>query len=147
MKILVIFGLLVAYTQATSEPVTVQNRIKQAQIACIQENGWDANEIKELSKNDILPEDNDKFNNFVYCYWKKLDVIDENGVINVPQIKIMIPHLIRDRYPNISENDAAELADRAVAECKGKTSTANSFGQSCVQLRNCVVRYVKERQD
>lgn len=54
--------------------------------------------------------------------------------------------MIRDRYPNISENDAAQLADQAFDECNAKTP-ATVTGQNCIQLRNCIVKYVKDRQN
>ncbi|KAF2892515.1 hypothetical protein ILUMI_13659 [Ignelater luminosus] len=147
MKIFVILGLFVAYTQATSEPITVLDRIGQAQLACAQENGWDVNEMKELARKDVMPEDNDQFHDFIFCYWKKINAVDENGVINKLQMKIIVPHFITAKHPNVSENDATKLADQAVDECIGKTTTtAKSIGHSLVLFRNCFVQYVVDRQ-
>ncbi|KAF2899159.1 hypothetical protein ILUMI_07016, partial [Ignelater luminosus] len=134
---------------ATSEPISIRDRILQAMNQCIQENAWDENELKEIFKNNfLLPTDNEKVNDFLLCYWKKLNMIDQHGEINLSQVKVLIPNLIRELFHNISENESVILADQAVNECnKRGVATGKSMGQNCVLLRNCVAQYVKDKQD
>lgn len=132
--------------QATSASTTVQDRLKQAHLDCIQENEWDANELEGLAKNEIFPENNNKFNDFVLCYWKKADLVDKNGAVNIPQLKATISHIAKERYPKISESEASQVTDQAVNKCNEKLP-AIATGQSCVQLHNCFVKYIHEKED
>lgn len=102
--------------------------------------------METLARNEIYPEDNDKFNDFVFCYWKKAGLLDENGAVNVLQLKVAIPYVIKKNYPNISENDADQLADQAVNACN-ENSPATATAQSSVLFHNCFVKYIHEKLD
>ncbi|KAF2892516.1 hypothetical protein ILUMI_13660 [Ignelater luminosus] len=147
MKVFLICLLLVAYTQATSEPEHRCDRAK-VQTECFEENGWSVDERNSILKEKIYPVGNERVNDLVLCIWRKLDLIDENDAIDLSQVRVTIPTSIQHANPSISKNEAVELANQAVDECNKKgVTTGNSLGQNCVLLLNCLVQYVADRQN
>lgn len=116
------------------------------ELNCVNELKLDKKSIHFLNKQFITPEDNEDFNNFLGCYWKKKGIQRENGEIDFHQLdELLLMQLLKEYGTGIDETATivAEIFENALTACKLKCIRGKSHGQTAVKVQNCIAREVQ----
>lgn len=93
-----------------------------------------------LSAQEFPPEDDQNFNEFFACTWKKQGYQFRNGRLNYNALERMIYSSLKEQAgTNRSAIKLARhMANIAVDECKNKGG--NSHGQMAIRMQNCMYK-------
>ncbi|KAF2896164.1 hypothetical protein ILUMI_10011 [Ignelater luminosus] len=116
------------------------------ELNCVDELKLDKKSIHALNKQFITPEDNDDFNNFVECYWKKKGIQHQNGEIDFHKLdELLLIELLKEYGTGIDESASivAQIFENALSACKQRCIRGKSHGQTAVKVQNCIAREVQ----
>ena len=103
---------------------------------CARQVGVSENTFKNVEDKDgLLPDDNDSFNLFYGCIFKRKGIVDYDGKINVANLRTYLINLF-------SLNQAIapsqkKLVESSIQECEN--INGNNYGQKSVRIHNCIM--------
>ncbi|KAF2895951.1 hypothetical protein ILUMI_10214 [Ignelater luminosus] len=107
------------------------------ELKCVEELGTDKATIERIGDRKPMPIDNQKFNEFTECSWKKQGLIKKDGTINWDEIHEVILGGVEEKQGRNKNKQAAEnAARRLVNPCRNITGTTR--GQTAVKIHNCL---------
>lgn len=99
--------------------------------------------INNYDENDFIKEGNAQFNRFYACAWKKDKLLNDDGSVDLPNLKNMIVVQLEKLFPG-AENNAYRtyLSGETIEPCK--TVRGSDDGETSVKIYNCILRKVGE---
>ncbi|KAF2896123.1 hypothetical protein ILUMI_10053 [Ignelater luminosus] len=92
----------------------------------------------ETTLEGVFPEDNDSFNAFFGCIWKKKGIINDAAEINEENLRIYLKDLFT-MGEEISERQKS-LIDEVVAHCKDLVHF--DYKKKSIKMNNCIMNYL-----
>lgn len=104
----------------------------------------DRNRIVKLNNKAIGPEDDQDFNNFLACFWKKKGYLKQNGEVDFERLKTTIIDVFKEILggDNFGSSIGNSVAAATVDKCRDVTGT--SHGQTASKVQNCIVNKLRE---
>lgn len=94
--------------------------------------------LAETSLEGVLPEDNESFNAFFGCIWKKKGIINDDAEINEENLRIYLKDLFT-MGEEITERQKS-LIDEVVAHCKDLVES--DYKKKSIKISNCIMNYL-----
>ncbi|KAF2883483.1 hypothetical protein ILUMI_22692 [Ignelater luminosus] len=115
---------------------------------CIDDLGLNKEHILlEIDDEDGAPEDDDQYNRFTECYWKKMELQYDNGKIDYDALRRFTQQAATEDLKDGDEEVVLmvkQLVRRAVNYCRDNPAEGNSHGQIAVKTQNCIVQTLSE---
>lgn len=121
--------------------------LPEAESQCIRDLNLNGERIRRLGLQQINPENDDEYNKFLECSWKKVKLQDDNGRIDYDALWKHVEELATSTLRNVEEAyvEAVKQVTRgAVTYCQQNPSGGTSHGQIIVKTCNCVMKKFNE---
>lgn len=111
----------------------------------------DKNEIKLLNNQELVPEDNFRFNDFLACYWQKKGWQDEKtGKINYKSIKKLIEDIVineMDEELSLIRILVKQILGNVIGYCQDESVKGSTHGQTIAKVQNCIIKTLNQLQE
>ncbi|KAF5304857.1 hypothetical protein FQR65_LT07874 [Abscondita terminalis] len=134
---IVIIVLLGISIQAEDSNLT--ENISSYAKECISKSSIDEDSVADLLKQDVTPESNNGFMNFVDCFLLKSKIIT-NDEVDLNKLRLLLSHMLQFTQ-KVDAKTAEMLVKDVPEECYNieKVKPAVAYA---VEVRNCIIKYL-----
>lgn len=133
-----------AGARSASTSSVTSKELEPGEETCITELNLERNRIVKLNSKSIGPEDDEGFNKFLECFWKKKGYQKEDGQIDFEYLKSTIIEVICEILGGDNSDSCVGSSVAAETVDKCRNVTGNSHGQTASKVQNCIVNKLQE---